>query len=275
MKLSMLTILFPNHSLEDCFRILSEQGYDGIEIWGARPHAYAPDLDGRKIEEILALKEKYGLEISMYTPELLAYPYNLVSADERERRETLDYLKRAIAGAAAMGTDRVQVTCGHYGPHTPRRQAWEWLTEEMKDLAEAAEKEGIDLIVEALTPCESNMILRCDDVAELKDRVGSGRIRTMIDLVPPAVMSEELREYFEKLPGDVDFIHCIDSDGVTYRHLMPGEGEIAFPQVLELLGRMGYDGWLSGELTTFGDKELCSAAYLARMRAYLAEGRSR
>lgn len=271
MKLSMLTLLFPNHTLEDCFRILSDQGYDGIEIWGARPHAYAYDLDGDKVEEILRCRDRYGLEIAMYTPEMLAYPYNLVSADKKERRETVAYLKAALRGAAAMGAPRMQVTCGHYGYHTARSLAWDWLTEGLKEAAEEAEKQGVDLIVEALTPCESNMILRCDDIVELMDRVGSSRLKTMIDLVPPAVMSEELEEYFEKLPGRVDFIHCIDTDGVTYNHLMPGTGTLPFPQLLALLRKKGYDGWLSGEKTTFGDKTLCSWDYITRMRTFLEE----
>ena len=271
MKISMLTTLFPNHSLEECFRILSHQGFDGIEIWGARPHAYVYDMDGKHLEDILKWKEIYGLEISMYTPELLAYPYNLVSREKKEREETVGYLKQAVRVARGMGTTRVQITCGHYGYNTSRRQAWEWLAEGVKEIAEEAENQNVDLIVESISPCEGNMIIRCDDIVELKDRVGSPRVRAMIDLVSPTLMSEEISEYFEKLPGDVDYIHCIDSDGATYDHMLPGNGVIHFPQVLKTFMVHGYDGWLSGERMTPRDKSLCSYEYLLRMKRYLKE----
>ncbi len=273
MKISMLTTLFPNHSLEDCFHILSRQGYDGIEIWGARPHAYIFDMDDRKCEDILRYQEKYGLQVSMYTPELLSYPYNLVSRDRKERRETVDYLKKGVQAAKNMGTKRMQITCGNFGYSTGRRQAWEWLTEGVKEIAEEAEKQRIDLIVEALSPCESNMVIRCDDIVELKERVGSARIRAMIDLVTPVLMSEEFSEYFEKLPGDVDYIHCIDSDGATCDHMLPGNGVIHFPEVLNTFMDHGYDGWLSGERMTPWDKSLCAHEYLLRMKKYLREAK--
>ena len=64
MKTSLLTYLFRRYPLEKAFQVCSDLGYDGIEIWGARPHAYPWDMDGEKIEDILRMKEQYGLEIT-------------------------------------------------------------------------------------------------------------------------------------------------------------------------------------------------------------------
>lgn len=271
MKISMLTMLFPNHSLEECFNILSKQGFDGIEIWGARPHAYVYDMDAKKQEDVLRYQEKYGLKVSMYTPELLSYPYNLVSRDTKERNETVEYLCQAVKVAKGIGTKRMQITCGNFGYSTPRKLAWEWLTDGVKKIAEEAEKQEIDLIVEAISPCEGNLVIRCDDIVELKERVGSKRVKAMIDLVTPVLLSEEIQEYFEKIPGGVDYVHCIDSDGATYDHLLPGNGVIHFSEILKMFMDYGYDGWLSGERMTPWDKSLCSYEYLLRMKKYLAE----
>ena len=38
-----------------------EYGYDYIELWGGRPHAYAPDLKAGDINEVRRLIEKYEI----------------------------------------------------------------------------------------------------------------------------------------------------------------------------------------------------------------------
>ena len=43
MKFCMFTSGYMRDPLEKAFRDAAELGYDGIEIWGGRPHAYAPD----------------------------------------------------------------------------------------------------------------------------------------------------------------------------------------------------------------------------------------
>ncbi|VDY97804.1 fructoselysine 3-epimerase [Escherichia coli] len=44
MKTGMFTCGHQRLPIEHAFRDASELGYDGIEIWGGRPHAFAPDL---------------------------------------------------------------------------------------------------------------------------------------------------------------------------------------------------------------------------------------
>ena len=44
MKLGMFTSGYQRNPLEHCFQDAKRFGYDFIELWGGRPHAYAPDL---------------------------------------------------------------------------------------------------------------------------------------------------------------------------------------------------------------------------------------
>lgn len=70
---------------------------------GGRPQAYPYDMDEARCEEVLRMKEQYHLEVPMYTPEVLGYPFNIATTDEKERSETIDYLKRAIDVSRAIG----------------------------------------------------------------------------------------------------------------------------------------------------------------------------
>ena len=62
MKIAVASSLFSRYCLERTFEAASRLGYDGIELWGGRPHAYAPDMDDIAVERICALREKYHLK---------------------------------------------------------------------------------------------------------------------------------------------------------------------------------------------------------------------
>lgn len=44
MKIALFTGGYSNYPLERAFQAAAKYGYDGIELGGFRPHAYAPDL---------------------------------------------------------------------------------------------------------------------------------------------------------------------------------------------------------------------------------------
>ena len=85
MKVALLSLLFRRYHLDKIFEVAAEAGYDGVEIWGGRPQAYPYDMDEARCEQVLELKQKYHLEVPMYTPEVLGYPFNIATTDEKER----------------------------------------------------------------------------------------------------------------------------------------------------------------------------------------------
>lgn len=250
MKISLLTYLYSRYPLEHAFRLCAQQGYDGIELWGARPHAYPLDMTRQKIQEICRLKEKYGLAISMYTPEVLGYPYNLCSPNESERNRTVAYYERALDIARVIGAPRVQIAVGHAGYAADRRAMWRTMVDEVRFLAQKAEKVDVDVIVEALTAYESNMIVSCDDLVELLEDVGSPRVKGMLDTVPPMVHGEAMSDYFEKLGERMAYVHFVDAQPGTDYHAPYGTGIVPLEACVDMFRRFGYDGWLCVELLT-------------------------
>jgi len=59
----------------------------------------------------------------------------------------------------------------------------------------------VKLVVEPLTPYESNSFCSANDAVELLRRVDSPYVVSMCDLVPPFVQFESIMEYLTKL-GD-------------------------------------------------------------------------
>lgn len=260
MKFSFLTYQFARYPLEYSFRMAREYEFEGVEVWGARPHAYAYDMDAQAIQRVLDWKKQYGVEISMFTPELLAYPYNLLSASAKERKETIDYLNRSIETAAAIGTDKMQITMKHPGYGRDRDEIWDLMAEGLGILCCTAQRNGVDLILESLTPSEGNVITNADDIVKIQRLVSSGSLCAMIDVVPPFVANEPYSEYFDKLGNTMKYVHICNSDGKTEIHLQLCDpaGEIPMIDFFRIMRKNGYDGWCSLELLApyFRDPEL-------------------
>ena len=93
MKIGMFTFGYQRLPLENAFIDAARFGYDGIEIWGGRPHAYPFDLKSGGIEELKGLSESYDMPIIGYTPEMNMYPFNMMIGSEAMRRDSLDYIE--------------------------------------------------------------------------------------------------------------------------------------------------------------------------------------
>ena len=271
MKISILSCLFWRYPLERVFQIASLHGYDGVEISGAREHAYVYDMTDARCEEILSWKEKYGVEVSMFSPEIMMYPYNIPTSSAKERRDTIDYLKKAIEVARKIETPRIQLTIGHAGHGSDRKKNLENATNVMRILCDHAEKYGIDLVVEALTIMESNTVVMLDDYLEMLEKIDSPCLKGMIDTVMPMVNWEVYSDYFDKLGDKLTYIHFEDTTGYTEIHQPMGKGILDIREFLGILRRRGYDGWLSFELISkyIREPEMFSGQELRAMRHYL------
>ena len=260
MKFSFLSYQFCRFPLETCFAQAARYGFDGVEVWGARPHAYAYDMDDHALAELRGWKQKYGVEVSMFTPEILAYPYSLVSRSEKERKETVAYLIQSAEVAAAIGTDKMQITAPHPGYGIDKALVWRQLVEGVGTLCQTAQRLGVRVLMESLSPSEGNLITTAADLQALIDQVGSPALGGMLDLVPPVVANEPFSEYFSVLGERMEYVHLCNSDGATELHtsLDDPNGVISMPALFAVLKACGYDGWCSVELLApyFKDPEL-------------------
>ncbi len=264
MKLAFLSYLFQRYPLEYSFKMAREYGFDGVEIWGARPHAYSYDLDKAAIDRILGYKKKYGQEIPMFTPEILAYPYNLCSRQEKERLETLTYLKESARSASLLGADKMLVTIPHTGYGRDLKKVREELVEYLRELCGAAGQLGVAIVIETLSPSEGNMLTNTAEVREIMDEVGSDHLAVMMDVIPPLVAHEPFSEYFDVFGDKMVYMHVSGSDGHSEAHPQLGDQTDILPLIdlFRVVKRCGYSGWCSievlGELY-FRDPELCLA----------------
>jgi protein FrlC len=92
MKISFFTASMHRYPLEKSFEVAAQFGYDGIEIWGGRPHALVSDMRPEDIEQINALSERYGLPVVCFEPDM----QNPLWRDQRWIDESIEYFKQCL-----------------------------------------------------------------------------------------------------------------------------------------------------------------------------------
>jgi protein FrlC len=250
MKIGMFTSGYQRNPLEDVFKDAKRFGYDYVELWGGRPHAYAPDLKSGDMAELKELIERYEMPVRGFTPEHNGYPYNFMIGSERMRRDAVEYLKLAMDMSKEMGANFMLVSPSHAGYQATGREIRDRLIRTMTELARHAEAIDQTVVLEALTPYESNVCTTANDLLELFELVPSEHLVGMCDIVPPYVQHESIMAFFDKLGPKMYHMHVIDSDGTTDTHVMPGEGQLPLKELLEDLKGSGYQGTMTIELVT-------------------------
>ena len=273
LKVGMFTSGYQRNPLEHCFMDAKEYGYDYIELWGGRPHAYAPDLKAGDINEVRRLIEKYEMPVLGYTPEQNAYPYNYMIGSEAQRRDAVDYLKLSLEMAKEMGAEFVLTSPANGGYLATYDQLWSRLEKNIHLLGDYAAKLEIKLVVEALTPYESNFFTRANDLVELFRRVDNPYVVGMCDIVPPFVQHESIMAYFDKLGNKMDHMHIIDGENGSDTHMIPGEGNIPIKEMLYEMKRIGYDKTATLELVTnyINEPRFYAKRAIDNMRELMAE----
>ena len=145
MKFGLFTCGYQRFDIEKAFQDAQRFGYDYIELWGARPHAYPYDLE-ICTNRIIELIKKYNMPVTVYTPELNAYPFNLMWEDESMRDNSLEYVYKSLDFAKAIGAEYTLISAGHAGFEATEEIIKERLYDSLEKVIAYAEKVGIKIV---------------------------------------------------------------------------------------------------------------------------------
>ena len=246
---AVMSVQYVHYSLEYYLDSMVKNGLKHVDLWGGIPHycrldyPFAEDAK-KKIGSIRAMMEERGLDVSVYTPETLAYPYSFSHPEEEVRKRTVDYFSMAMDDALLFGTNKVFLNSGCGLLDLPREESFARLVDTYKKIAVIAEQKGIELVLEQLQPYESNLVLNLQDIKRVLDEVDSPAMYICVDVVAMAVAGEELKDYFEVLGRDrIKLIHFAYTC-----HYILGDGELPLKDYLKTLEEYDYDGIVDLEI---------------------------
>jgi protein FrlC len=246
-KFSQSSFVYFNCPLQATIRRLHKHGYQGIEIWGGRPHAYRHDLDD-EMEEIIALLDCFEMSVPNFIPAQFRYPSILCSLNETVRRDSVRYIQDAINNALRLGASSISMCPGMTLFGDDLDTGWTQLRKSFMELLDYTEGMDLLLLIEPAHKAESTLILTVEDGLRMIEEIGSERLGILLDTGHASVNGENLAKVVASLK-DVPFhIHIDDNHGDSDAHMIPGEGSIDFEPFVRALRQMDYQGFVSAEL---------------------------
>ena len=247
MKFAQSSAVYFNHSLQYAIRDLHNLGYQGIEIWGGRPHMYRQDLDDQ-MDEIATLLKKSELKVCNFIPAQFRYPSILCSANELIRKESVIYIKTAMDNAIKVGSPSVSLCPGMTLFDGDTQIGWKQLFKSFQEIEEYNQDKKLLLLIEPAHRFESNLILTVEDCLRMLNELHSNQFGILLDTGHANVNGEDFKVIIPKCKGIPLHIHLDDNQGDADAHQIPGKGNVDFQGLFQALKDINYQGFISVEL---------------------------
>jgi fructoselysine 3-epimerase len=275
-KLSISSFVYLNYPLDEAIRRVAAAGYDAIDIWGGRPHAYRRDLSTEEAASLRRLLAEQGLAVASFIPAQFRYPTSLCSPIEVVRSDSVAYICDSLENAAALGAPIVSVCPGHSLFGQTRDEAWSRLLDSLRAIAARAADYGIRIALEPADRYETDLVHTTADALRFIGDLRAGGVGVVLDNGHCEVVGERADQAVVNLGDSLYHVHIDDNDGRRDQHLIPGEGTCDIASFLNALKSTGYTGYVTAELGfdyTLNPDEASSLA-LERMRGYAEAVRS-
>jgi sugar phosphate isomerase/epimerase len=225
------------------------------------------------IEEINRLLKKLDMRVSSYS---VSNDFALV--DSQERKEQLQYIKKSMDTALALGTGIMRVFSGSLKDGVSLETAEDWIVECYREIVPFAKEKGIIMVLEN----HGLLAGKSDQVKRILDRVGSTALKANADIGNFLLANENSLEAVNNLGSRIGFVHLKDLkkaeeaedyptiDGSMYQGVVLGKGDVPVNDIIQYLKEKHYSGYLSIEYEGPGDPVRGTVECIRYMRGLLA-----
>lgn len=258
MKTSIFTLIFSERTLEETLSLAKEIGYDGVELWGKKPHLFA-DTTLERAREIRKLLDYYELEV----PAIGSYIGNFSMASDIECKNEMTELEKYLNLMDILKCDMIRVGCG--GPNAFAAQDYHynkalyWINECAIMAKQYDKKILLEIhngsLIETVESAHKFMIdLNQDNVGLIHDAgnmyisdtdYGVKSIDSLGKYISHVHVKDELRVNDDSL---IDTFHSrtIYGDEI-FQHKLLGQGAVDHIPIFKALMKKGYNGFISCE----------------------------
>lgn len=266
MKTALHTMGTPRLSVREAAELAARVGFDGIEIiWDDDYYsALRKDETESELSTFLDLLESLRLQVACLTP----YMTGINSPDVEERDRAIADFERCINVAARLRAGFIRVYGGGLFPNEEtelKRKKETLLLESLAYLGDVAAQAGVTLAVETHfntmtdTASETSRIVRNVDHPAVQvlydqpnlDFYGAEEYGDALSLLQGLIAYVHVKDFVFKEGVDGTFVSShvanIDKSDRKIMSRVPGEGVVAWPEIMAGLQAQAYDGWLSFE----------------------------
>ncbi|MCS7315967.1 MAG: sugar phosphate isomerase/epimerase family protein [Bryobacterales bacterium] len=242
---------FKDWDFAQAAKAIRKAGYEGIEL---APFTLAEDattVPAEKRREYRRIIESEGLTfVGLHW--LLVGPKDIhvTTPDRAIRERSWRYVHGLIdlcadlgeGGVMVFGSPKQRSSTGGLSPEEAKKH----FVEGLAGLADHAAQRGVTVLVEALSPDQTDVVTSLAEAVEVVQAINHPAIRTMFDTHNAVAETEPHDVLVDRYFDLIRHVHVNEMDGRR-----PGLGDYDFKPVLRVLKRRNYQGWVSLEAFDF------------------------
>jgi len=248
MRFALCNEMFEGRPMAEVCSVALELGYHGIEIAPFTLSASAEDISTEQRKEVRQIIADNGLEaVGLHW--LFAGPSGLhmTTTDYQIWGRTRDYLSCLLDLCSDLG-GKVLVLGSPKQRNIVEGQtkegAWQRAVDLLSSVLDKADKLGLTICLEPLSPVETNFINTVEQGMRMVRQIDHPNLKIHLDV--KAMCSE---------PTPVpEIIRSVEADDVGHFHVNdpnlygPGMGDVDYGPIAEAIKDVGWDKWLSVEV---------------------------
>ncbi len=249
-------------------REMKEMGFEYVEAEGIGYENLDQVIEQRA--EIKRICDGEGLKLADFA---VLLP-DVISMDRKVREKAFSYFERGVETAAYLGSPYTWID-SYFPPLEVQRgvvptdelvygqefrvripdgfdwqRFWDSFIEAVVFCNRTAKANGIGLLVE---PRVGEVVPNSDAMLRMLEQVNDDNLGVILDIGHQHAQKEMIPLAIEKLGRHMRYVHIADNDGRDNRHLVPGNGNVDWDEVLRLLAHRGFDGYFSVDLEQLPD----------------------
>jgi len=246
----------PEMSIRKCLELAKKAGFVGLEINMDEAGEITLNSTKKQMEEIAKSARELGVELTSLCTKEFFFRYSLTDNDSNMRKRAKKGARKMLELASYVGIDTVLIVPGsvdapaHYSlSPVSYDTAYQRSLESLKELLPTAEKYEVNMSIETIL--WNKFLLSPLEMRDFADKLGSKFISIYFDTgnVRPfgypehwiRILGQRIRRVhikeFKEGTGHNPFLSC---GGLL-------EGDVNWPEVMEALEEVGYDGYLIAE----------------------------
>lgn len=247
---------FPDNSLEYVFDLAKRAGFEGVELSLDNEGEVALNSTEKQLLEVRRLAKDSGIELYSLACGM-CWGYWLNDDDPKMREKAKDIVKRQLEAASVLGCESTLVLPGVVnadfavpGKIVDYETTYNRSLEAVNELKVYAEQYKVELGLENVW---NKFLVSPIEMRDYIDKIGSRYVKCYFD-VGNVLINGYPEHWIRILRNRINKVHIKDyrvAAGGLHGFVDLLAGDVNFPAVMDALRSVGYDGWLTAEMSHY------------------------